>query len=147
MREGIAKGYRATELSKYLQPIDDKVQYYAHTIAKTQAAGYTQECKNEKARIADVFLFEFTGPNLRHNSHVFCKCMFNITCHIDDISKMRNGANLDVMTYKGGWNCVHLWEPDPSATEKDEGSWQEGKIGKRLIRVYSPRELSKYLLK
>jgi len=141
VREGIAKGYSATDLSKYLQPIDDKVQYYAHTIAKTQSSGYAQECKNEKSRIAEVFLFEFTGPGLRDNSHAFCVCMYLVTCHIDDIEQMLNGTGMPVLTYKGGFNCVHVFEPDPFATEKTEGYWQEGYIGKRLIRVYSPNTL------
>jgi len=144
VRKGLAEGYRANELARYLQPIDEKVKYYAHTIARTQASGYGQECKNEKARIAEVFLFQYVGPNLRLNSHAMCKCMFNVTCHIDDIQKMLNGVHLPVMTYKAGYRCVHLWEPDPTAEQKDEGTWQEGyldKRGKRLVRVYSPRTL------
>ncbi len=138
VRKGLSEGMKYKELIKHLKPVDGKVENYAHAIARTQAKGYSRACKSEKARIGEVYLFEYVGAALQGNSHLFCKYMLGMTCHIDDIVKMYNGTGLPVLDYCGGWNCVHDWEPDPFAKEKDKGSWQRNTIGKATkIKVYS----------
>jgi hypothetical protein len=146
VRVGLTEDMDYTELANYLRKdAGGTVKFYANTLAKTQISGYGQVAKTEKARIAEVELFTFIGLPLRENSHAFCVAMYDVTSHIDDIKKMKNGTygRLPVLYYGGGYNCVHDMEPDPLAKEASGGEWQELQLTTtgRVVKVKSPRQL------
>lgn len=139
IRKQLMEGMDVKQLSAYLQQhTDKKIQSYANVLARTQTAGYGQELKNEKARIAEVKLFQYVRNSpLRPNSHSFCTLMHDRTCHIDDIMKMKNAQLEPVITYRGGYNCIDQWEPDPLATEKDPGEFKDVMVSNgRIIKVF-----------
>ena len=141
IRKGLIEGENFKEITRRLQTLDEKVVGYAETIAKTQVKGYARIAKSEKARIAEVFLYEYTGI-VRAVTRPFCNALIGTTHHIDRIHKMRNGNKEPVITYCGGWRCVHDWEPDPFAKKESDGEWQETTISGRTIKVYSSASLS-----
>ena len=97
---------------------DDKAAYYAETLAKTQIKRYGRQSRYQKALLAGVTIFEYAGV-LRVTTRPFCRACLGHRFHIDDIKKMSNG-NLDpVLINGGGWNCIHEFEPDPTARKAD----------------------------
>ena len=41
----------------------------------------------------------------------FCKEHYNKIYTIEEIQALNNGQGLDVLTYAGGYNCLHWWMP------------------------------------
>lgn len=116
VRKGVLDGKNHLEIGDILsQQSDDAVKTYAQTLANTQVKGYGQVAKTEKARLGNVFYFEYVGIE-RDTTRTFCLELIrqsNPTFHIDDIRKMSNGHGLNVEYYRGGYRCFHDWEPDP----------------------------------
>jgi len=141
LRIGLTKGENFKQITRRLQTLDEKVVTFAETIARTQVKGYARLAKSEKARIAEVFFYEYTGI-IRAVTRPFCRAMIGSTQDIDTISKMRNGNKEPVITYCGGWRCVHDWEPDPFAKVASAGEWQEVEFGGRTMKVFSEKSLA-----
>lgn len=136
LRAGIVKGENFRQITRRLIGIDEKVTSYADTIARTQVKGYARVAKTEKARIAEVFLYQYVGI-IRRTTRPFCLALIGTTHHINRIRKMRNGNLETVLNYCGGWNCHHDWEPDPFAKNQDDADEQI--VGK--VRIFSPKNL------
>jgi len=134
IRVGITKNENFREITRRLIGTDEKVTLYADTIARTQVKGYARTAKAEKARIAEVFLYEYAGI-LRRTTRPFCRALLGTTHHIDRINQMRNGNLNPVWQYCGGWNCYHDWEPDPFAKKQTEA---EEQISGNII-IFSPK--------
>lgn len=114
VRRGVVDKLNIKELSSELKSIGGKVEKYADTISTTQLKGYARLCKSEQANIAEVFYFEYVGQE-RDTIRDFCAEHLGNIYHIEEINKMDAGkAGIKpVITYCGGWNCIHDWEPDP----------------------------------
>jgi hypothetical protein len=120
VRDGLFQNYSVEELERSL--IGSGVEPYANTIARTQIKGYGRESKYTKANIGQVFYYEYVGQ-LRITTRPFCRDMLGKTLHIDEINELDNSfvsktgkvyqQLQPVITYGGGWNCIHDWEPDP----------------------------------
>ena len=121
LRKGIRKGWDHKRIAKQLRTgTGDRVRFYAQTIARTQVKGYSRMAKMEKARIGEVFWFEYVGI-IREHTRDFCRNLLapsDPTYHIDSIMQMNNNNLMPVRIYGGGWNCHHDWEPDPFYNEK-----------------------------
>lgn len=117
IRIGIGEGLKSDELTERLIKVGGKVTTYADVITNTQLSAYGQVCKNEKANLAEVFYFEYVGI-IYENSRAFCRGMIGTTMHISDINSITEAEVGSAfispcIIYKGGWKCVHEWEPDP----------------------------------
>jgi len=112
LRKGLLDKKSYKKIAKDLAKVGEKVSFYSETIARTQVKAYGQAAVTEKANIAQVFAYEYIGI-IRRNTRLFCRHTVGKTLHIDDIRRMRNGQLEPVITYRGGWNCHHDWEPDP----------------------------------
>lgn len=116
-RQALIKKYTFKEFSETLAAVDEKVSHAADTIATTQLRAYAQTAKNFKANIAEVLFYEYVGV-IRKNTRAFCKGTLGQTYHIDQINKFNESVVgpafiKPCIIYKGGWNCLHDWEPDP----------------------------------
>lgn len=116
-RKALIKKFTFKEFSEDLAAVDEKVSHYSDTIATTQLRAYAQTAKNFKANIAEVFYYEYVGV-IRKNTRAFCKGMLGQTFHINQINKFNESVVGPAfinpcIIYKGGWNCLHDWEPDP----------------------------------
>jgi len=134
IRQGIAHGDNFRKITRRLIGIDEKVTMYADTIARTQVKGYARTAKAEKARLGEVFFYEYVGI-IRRTTRPFCLALIGTAHHIDRIQKMRNGNLNPVLQYCGGWNCHHDWEPDPFATKQTEA---EEQISGKII-IFTPK--------
>lgn len=119
VRKAVTDGQSVDDLEKAISGISEKTAFYAEAIAKTQVRVVSRVAKVEKARIAEVFYYQYVG-NVRGVTRAFCRTMAGTTHHVDTIRQLRNGNKEPVLTNCGGWQCVHDWEPDPFATESDE---------------------------
>ena len=141
LREGLARGDNFKEIRKALIQVGGKVTTYADVIARTQVKGYARVAKSEKARIAEVFIYEYVGIR-RKTTRPFCRAMIGMSCHADTIRKLNNGQLTPILTYCGGWHCFHDWEPNPSAKAETKGATLQDAVhsGHRLV-VFSTRSL------
>jgi len=119
VRKAVTTGQSLDDLEKVIAGISEKTAFYAEAIAKTQVRVVSRVAKVEKARIAEVFYYQYVG-NVRGVTRAFCRTMAGSTHHVDTIRQLRNGNKEPVLTNCGGWQCVHDWEPDPFATAADE---------------------------
>jgi len=138
VRKGILEGKTSGEIAKALADTDDKVKFFADTIARTQVKGYSNALKLEKSRLGEVFFMTYFGF-VRSNSRVFCRALLeetDPTFHVNDISQMRNGQIEPVRVYRGGYNCNHDWEPDPFFKKEDYNvSFYTVQVGKRSLKL------------
>lgn len=119
VRKAVTTGQSIDDLEKVIAGISERSALFARAIARTQLRVVARVAKVEKARIAEVFFYQYVG-NVRGVTRAFCRTMAGTTHHVDTIHQLRNGNKEPVLTNCGGWNCVHDWEPDPFATEADQ---------------------------
>ena len=102
------------ELRNRIKHVGGGVADYADVLASTQIKGYGREIKYQKATLGEVLWYEYMG-NIRKTTRPFCLPKVGEHFHINEIEKMENGPKQlkPVITYCGGWNCRHDWEPDP----------------------------------
>ena len=116
VRTAVVEGESFNDLKARIGAISEKAALYSDTIARTQMKVVGRVAKGEKARIAEVFYFEYVG-NVRGVTRAFCRALAGSTHHIDTIHQLRNGNKEPVFENCGGWRCIHDWEPDPFATK------------------------------
>lgn len=134
LRKGLFEGDRTEELIKRIMPASKKARLYGRTIAQTHIKAYGRAMKAEKARIAEVEYYEYVGV-VRPVTRPFCRWLVGTTHHVHDIRKMSNGNRDPVLTYCGGWNCVHDWEPDPFAKASSDGEFVTIEEGSSTLRL------------
>lgn len=122
IKEKVDKGIRSdksmTEVQDDIAKINSRSAFYAETLARTSLMRYGRVSKYEKALLADVNIFAYLGI-LRDTTRPFCRALLNGRYKLEDIQQFRNGNLEPVIHNCGGWNCIHDWEPDPTATEDD----------------------------
>ncbi len=134
VREGARQGETWRELADRIRPASKKAAFYAETLAKTQIKAVGRTAKTEKARQAQAFMMEYVGV-VRSTTRPFCHAHVGQTLHLDDIRRLRNGNREPVITYCGGWNCIHDWEPDPFAGTSRTTELREINDGGRVVRL------------
>lgn len=135
VRLGLSKDWDQDKIARLLRDKTNLSRFVSETIARTQVNGYGNALKQEKARMADCFFEQYIGF-LRGNTREFCRMMRNVTLHVDDIRKLDNGMLPPVMTYCGGYNCHHHWEPAPGESG-DKGGLITRQTGpKRFITFW-----------
>lgn len=117
-QEVLARGGTLQELRDTIASIDSQAKHYADTLAKTQIKRHSRLAKNEKANLAEVFIYQWVG-RIRSTTRPMCYACRGKHFHISQISMMRNGNLEPVLDNAGGWNCIHDLEPDPDATRDD----------------------------
>lgn len=138
VREGIAAGERSDKIADRLADLDDRVNSFANTLARTQVKSYGRSLKGEKARIAEIFFYEYIGLK-RANTRRFCSELLDQNSpvfHMNDIRQMKNAQVGNVFDYCGGFNCHHDWEPDPFV--KKDGysvSFYTVQVNKRELKL------------
>lgn len=142
LREAITRNENVKQVTRRLGRLGGRASFYAETLARTQLKGYGRTAKAEKARLGEVFFYEYVGI-LRPTTRPFCESLIGTTHHIDQINEMRNGNLEPVLLYCGGWNCYHDWEPDPFATQSTLARLQEIGDGKRKLVVRTEANLPK----
>ncbi len=105
------------ELRHRIKKVGGGVSDYANVLAATQIKGYAREVKHQKANIGEVYWYKYMG-NIRETTRDFCREKVGNHFHIDEIRAMDNDPRQEkqlkpVITYCGGWNCRHDWEPNP----------------------------------
>lgn len=81
---------------------------YADTNSRLVVSGLNRIARDEVRRSAQLD-YAFYYGDARDTTREFClKCLGRVF-HVDQIASMRNGQGLDVVTYAGGYNCIHSW--------------------------------------
>lgn len=139
VREGLMEDLSARELTDKLRPLLDKSKHYAKTLAQTQIKRYGRAGKYRKALQAGVEYFFYAGV-LRDTTRRFCRICLHKIFHISTILRMQNGNLEPVILNCGGWNCIHDWEPDPTASAEDAASGEMFifETGNKTIKVFGP---------
>lgn len=140
VREGLARNENYRQIKERLQRVGGAVGFYADTLARTQIKSYGRIAKAEKARISEIFFFEYVGI-LRDTTRPFCEALIGTVHHLSQIEKMRNGNLEPVLIHCGGWNCFHDWEPDPFSKKSTVEIAKELGQGKRRLIVYTEKDL------
>ncbi len=123
-REGLIKKLPHKELAKlYKKKMgkelkEEGFEFHAETWARTQAKGYGQSLKMQKANIAEVFWYDYVGIFRPAVTRAKCKeCLMKKHLHINFINEQDGetwpGQKKPFSIYCGGWNCVHHLEPNP----------------------------------
>ena len=137
VRKGIVEGDDVRALAKRLGGLTRKVDAHRETLAKSQLVRYARTLKVEQAAQAGVEYFEYAGFVLP-GTRPFCAAHVGRVVHVDNVSRMRNGNREPVLTNCGGWNCRHVWEPDPFATAQSPGlRYVEFGEGNARVRGYT----------
>lgn len=144
VREGLKDGLSVDELTRELSSIDQKAERYARTLAFTQIKRYGRAGKYQKALLAGVEYFQYGGV-LRETTRRFCRICLHKIFHINTIFRMRNGNLEPVILNCGGWNCIHNWEPAPTATAEDAASGEMFTFnsGDKTIKIFGPEGTDK----
>lgn len=79
------------------------------TIVRSAKKGFNRLYSVQQALDAGVTKFEWAGPS--GPSHPLCKKHLHKTFTIEEIRAMRNSQLDPVLSYMGGYNCRHHWEP------------------------------------
>ncbi len=91
-----------------------KFQSHAATYAETAIVTYDREVQWQTFRNAGVTRLIYTGPKDIKN-RPFCQTHIGKSYTRDEIAKLDNGTKLmPVSRFGGGWNCRHIWMPDPT---------------------------------
>lgn len=90
-------------------PIGGKAGTYAGAIADSSLRGWDRTISGTKAEIAGVDKAIYDGPALRENSHPFCIENYQLEFTMEEIMGMSNGQLDPVISFGGGYNCVHRW--------------------------------------
>lgn len=118
VRDGIKEDKSVKELERDLRELGGKAEDYAETLAGTHIKRYGRVSKRNKSLQAEVEIYEYAGV-LRDTTRPFCRACLHKLFRLDDILNMENGNLEPVIENCGGWNCIHDWEPDPTASEAD----------------------------
>lgn len=78
-------------------------------IVRTAKKGFNRLHAVQQALDAGVTQFEWAGPS--GAQHSLCKKHLHKVFTIEEIKAMRNSQLDPVLSYMGGYNCRHHWEP------------------------------------
>lgn len=115
---GIREEKSVAELEAEIADVNSRAAFYAETLTRTHLMRYGRIGKFEKALIAGVDIFAYLGV-LRDTTRPFCRALLHGRYKIADIERFTNGNLEPVIENCGGWNCIHDWEPDPTATDNE----------------------------
>lgn len=90
-------------------------QRQAATITQTALAGFDRLTTLHQAPTATHL--RYVGPPAQRD---FCRDRIGRVYSLEEISSMDNGQGLTVLTYCGGYNCRHTWEPARLPNSKSE---------------------------
>lgn len=97
----------------FLQDKGGNVAHHAETLVRTELHGALTDSTVQAADEASVEYFRYDGV-ISANSRTFCRRHKGNVYHIDVIEQMDNNMLNPVITYRGGYNCVHRWTPVPN---------------------------------
>lgn len=81
---------------------------WARTNSRMVVGGYNRVARDVVAEEADLNYALYYGQK-RDNTRTFCINCIGKVFDRSQISALSNGQGLDVITYAGGWNCIHSW--------------------------------------
>ena len=79
------------------------------TLTRTFSHGIDNLINFNQAEQAGITHYKYVGNPVPERD--FCKQHYNKIYTIDEIQALNNGQGLDVLTYAGGYNCLHWWMP------------------------------------
>lgn len=85
----------------------DSYRNRVRTLSNTLAQGVHQLDSMQEAERAGITRFLYSGNSVPERP--FCVEHYGNTYTLDEIMLMDNGQGLDVLTYGGGYNCLHMW--------------------------------------
>lgn len=113
--DSIAKDKELNQTKAEVHSIIQRYKGNAFTLTATGTGAINRIKRITDAINAGFEFFQFSGPEPERR---FCKLHYGQTYHITDIIKLDNQQNLDVLSFCGGYNCTHDWEPVPAPDEK-----------------------------
>ncbi|MEQ9309701.1 MAG: hypothetical protein RLN90_09615 [Balneolaceae bacterium] len=116
--KGVKEEFNFADLVAEIKPISDKAETYAETLARTQVKRYSRQSKLQKAELAGVNIFVYVGSR-GVNTRDFCNELLGVRFSLEQIQRLDNRNLNPPIINGGGWNCVHEFEPDPTASEPD----------------------------
>lgn len=111
------------DLTSIINLDNEKLAKSIDTELNTATSAFSQTVTNKKAKDLGFNLFEYMGVEDKV-TRPFCRQLLNKTPPIytrEEIAGMDNGQDLDVMTYRGGYNCRHQWRPITEERAKELG--------------------------
>jgi hypothetical protein len=131
-------------LRKNLEKKAGLPKHHAYTNSKMAVSAIAQEARNKVAEDAGLDYFYYYGEILEH-SRYFCRLCINKTFSRKQLEMMSNGMLDPVMTFKGGYRCIHsllgvnpAWDDDIKPVRGD--SVKTIDTGYRIIKVVTSEE-------
>lgn len=106
VRRLIASDRPSSEIESVIAHRLRSTQRQAATITQTALAGFDRLTTLHQAPTATHL--RYVGPPAQRD---FCRDRVGRVFSLEEISSMDNGQGLTVLTYCGGYNCRHTWEP------------------------------------
>ncbi len=107
MDEAITSGIIDRDvIRKRIEEISQRGERNARVQTQAALGAYNQEYRNQLAERAELDHFHYYGPIQRNTRH-FCRIHINRVYSRAQIGQMDNSMLAPVLTYRGGWNCIH----------------------------------------
>lgn len=120
--DGLKNDKRDGEIIAELEERTNLANYRAYTIARTATSQLSSlqflDVAVNKAKI-DRFYYEGHLPQ-----RDFCKDHYHKVYTLEEINAESKIARVDLMLWRGGWNCVHWWEAVQDVGENAEDAPQ-----------------------
>jgi hypothetical protein len=109
--DGLQKNISHKDIAKKISSLNGAIAKESVSLSMTLVKAYYRIRTLQKALIAEIEWFEYTGF-VRDKTRTFCRTRLNNRYHIDEILKMKNGVLEPAVFFCGGFECTHNWEPD-----------------------------------
>ncbi len=108
LKDGIKKNKTFEQMRARIDKITRGTKGHAWTLTAT-GLGAINEAKRIDAAIKQGYeFFKYVGPVPERK---FCKEHWGKVYTVGEIKQMDNGQGLEVLYYRGGYNCTHTWQP------------------------------------
>lgn len=97
-----------SEIRDAVEGVIGRFRNYAETIARTSLGAFDRADQLRQAQEGGVQKFRYVGPA---GERPFCRAHLGRVYTLEEIRRLRNGQQLPVEYYCGGWNCRHRWVP------------------------------------
>lgn len=108
--DGMNKKSATKEIQQEIAKKFGIAERYLRTVADTAQIAANRSNKVLAAQAAGINKFKYSGPR-GGRIRQFCARNIGKIYTAQEIAGLSNGQGLDVLTYCGGYNCRHWWEP------------------------------------
>lgn len=109
LTEALSSGtFDRSAIQERIVALTDAQQHHARTNSRLLVSGYNRVARLEMANSAGLQHALYYGQ-IASNTRPFCGLMVGKIMSREQIAALDNGQGLDVLTFCGGYNCIHSW--------------------------------------